>query len=84
MSINFGPSWEIGSDTFQRSASYENGILIDQKFENNSLNRIGYYLDLEFSIAQNERMVHTIGLKTGSYYFFAEYLGVVYKIGFKR
>ena len=60
-----------------------NNTLMDEKFVNNQLKRWGYYIDIEYTFMQGDRFNHSIGIKSASYEIFAEYLGIVYKFGFR-
>jgi hypothetical protein len=84
LSINFGPSWELGSETYLASAEILDDVFVNQKFENNTLSRIGFYFDIDFTFWQNQNISHTLGLKTNYFSFYPEVVGIVYKIGFNQ
>jgi hypothetical protein len=83
ITLNAGPSYEIGSETFLRSASIHNDEFINVVYENNQLSRLGAYADIEFSW-MIKNVVNTIGIKTNAYGFYPEYVGIIYKIGLKK
>jgi len=83
ISINLGPSLEIGKELFLRSRSVHNGVVVDEVYENNNLFRLGGYADLEFSFYL-KNVVNTIGIKSYAFGIYPEFLGIIYKIGLKK
>ena len=82
ISINLGPSTEIGSETYSSMQRYENGILVEEQFENNNLKQFGFYSDIEI-IWITGNLTNTIGLKTNYFGIYPEFIGIVYKIGLR-
>jgi len=48
----------------------------------NTYELLGYYTDLEFSWGKR-KIVNTLAIKANGMYIYPEFLGVVYKIGFR-
>lgn len=82
ISLNIGPSLEIGEEKFLRASSRINGVL-DEFYETNNLFRGGGYADLECSFT-TKNVVNTIGIKSYAFGIYPEFLGLIYKIGFKN
>ncbi len=84
LSISAGPSFQIGSETYRSLASYdENFEVIEERFSNKYFRRLGLYLDLDFTFNDGDKLEQTIGIKSSYFGIYPEYLGIVYKIGFK-
>ncbi len=81
LSVNAGPSLEIGDETYSSLRRYEDGVLVEERFGNNMLKQFGFYGDFEISW-KRDRCLKTIGLRTNYYGIYPEFLGIVYKIGF--
>jgi len=84
ISINAGPSMMLGNMTYADMWQYdENGKVINQRFDNEYIRKMGYYTDLEFSWSKRKKLVNTIAIKLNGLYIYPEFIGIVYKLGFK-
>ncbi len=82
ITINAGPSGVFGNSTNLVVALYENGKLVNQRFDNEYIRNMAYFTDLEFSWGKR-KIVNTLAIKATGMYIYPEFLGIVYKIGFR-
>ncbi len=82
ITLNAGPSGIFGNSTYLEMLVYYNMTIVDRRFSNEYIRTLGYYTDLEFSWGKR-KVVNTIAIKATGMYIYPEFLGVVYKIGFR-
>ena len=82
ITINAGPSGVFGNSTNLVVALYEDGKLSNQRFDNEYIRNMAYFTDLEFSWGKR-KIVNTLAIKATGMYIYPEFLGIVYKIGFR-
>ncbi len=83
ISLNIGPSLEVGDQSRTWMRRYENGVLVEERFENERLFVPGVVASIEFGWDQDKKMQKSISLVSNSQYgLIPNSLGIVYKIGF--
>lgn len=83
IALNIGPSIEIGDQSHTSMRAYYEGVLTDERFENERLFVPGIVGNIEFSWDENKKFVKTLSIISNSQYgLFPNSLGIVYKIGF--
>ncbi len=83
ITLNAGSSGIFGNSSYLEMVQYDkNGNVTNQRFNNEYIRTIGYYTDLEFSWGKR-KIVNTLAIKANGMYIYPEFLGVVYKIGFR-
>lgn len=84
VSINVGPSFQIGSETYRSIVVYDEYFnAAEEIFSNKYFRRLGFYLDLDLTFNDGDKLEQSIGIKSSFFGIYPEYLGLVYKIGFK-
>ncbi len=84
VSISTGPSFQIGSETYRSLAVYDEKFEVtEERFSNKYFHRLGLYLDLDLTLNDGDKLEQSIGIKSSFFGIYPEYLGIVYKIGFK-
>ena len=83
ISLNLGPSFEIGDQSRTWMRTYIDGVLTEERFENERLFVPGVVGNIEFSWDENKKFVKSISIISNSQYgLIPNSLGIVYKIGF--
>lgn len=83
VALNLGPSFEIGDQSRTSLRTYIDGVMTEERFENERLFVPGVVGNIEFSWDENEKFVKSISIISNSQYgLIPNSLGIVYKIGF--
>ena len=82
ITLNAGPSGIFGNSTYLEMELYENGNITEKRFNNEYIRTLGYYTDLEFTWGKR-KIINTLAIKANGMYIYPEFLGIVYKIGFR-
>lgn len=83
IALNLGPSFEIGDQSHTWMRTYYDGILTEERFENERLFVPGVVGNVEFSWDESKKFVKSISIISNSQYgLIPNSLGIVYKIGF--
>lgn len=80
ISMNLGPSFEIGDQTYSSVRTYEYGVLIDEQFVHEQIYQPGLMAGIEFSFQKNKRNTFSI-VSNFQYGLLPNSVGVLYKIG---
>ena len=83
ISLNLGPSFEIGDQSRTWMRTYIDGVLTEERFENERLFVPGVVGNIEVSWDENKKFAKSISIISNSQYgLIPNSLGIVYKIGF--
>jgi len=82
ITLNAGPSGIFGSSTYLEVEQMDENGNITKRFNNETIHNLCYYTDLEFTWGKR-KIVNTLAIKANGMYIYPEFLGVVYKIGFR-
>ena len=83
IAINLGPSFEVGDQSYSWLRTYTDGVLTEERFENERLFVPGVVGNIELSWDENKKFVKSISIISNSQYgLIPNSLGIVYKIGF--
>jgi hypothetical protein len=81
-SLNVGPSYEVGDESYLSMKKWENDVVVQEWYENNSIREFGFYADIEYSWPMTKKLIGTFGIKTNYLYFYPGFVGIVCKVGF--
>ncbi len=82
ITLNAGPSGVFGNSSYLEMITYYNQTITQEKFNNEYIRNMAYFTDLEFSWGKR-KIVNTLAIKATGMYIYPEFLGIVYKIGFR-
>ena len=82
ITLNAGPSAIFGNSSYLEVLWYDENGNRRERFNNEYIRNMGYYTDIEFSWGKR-KIVNTLAIKANGMYIYPEFLGVVYKIGFR-
>ncbi len=83
VALNLGPSFEIGDQSRTSMRTYIDGVMTEERFENERLFVPGVVGNIEVSWDENKKFVKSISIISNSQYgLIPNSLGIVYKIGF--
>jgi hypothetical protein len=82
ITLNAGPSGIFGNSTYLEMVTYYNNDIINKKYNNEYIRNLGYYTDLEFTWGKR-KVINTLAIKANGMYIYPEFIGLVYKIGFR-
>ena len=83
VALNLGPSFEIGDQSRTSMRTYIDGVMTEERFENERLFVPGVVGNIEVSWDENKKFAKSISIISNSQYgLIPNSLGIVYKIGF--
>lgn len=83
IALNLGPSFEIGDQSHSSMRTYIDGVMTEERFENERLFVPGVVGNIEVSWDENKKFAKSISIISNSQYgLIPNSLGIVYKIGF--